>query len=310
MLRLELETAEPIGCRLMEHRLPPLYALHTFVVAAHNTSFANAADELCVTPAAVSRGIKSLEDHVGVKLFNRMHRKVELTPEGLSYLKEVGDVFNRVTLATQNLAARQSGRPLKICAYPSFVTNWLIPRWCRYIDNGFEVQFVTTLSDDIDFDHTEIDAVMLTDRPEYRNYRCDLLFTAQLAPVCSPALMADGFRLEQPQDLRQVRRLYSETRPDDWQRWFSVNGAEDVPTEGSLRFESSNLMYEAAKAGTGAAIAILELVQHELTSGSLVIPFTEQCSAACPFYLIYPEEREPHPSLVQFRNWVIAEHHR
>ncbi|MEX0730198.1 MAG: LysR substrate-binding domain-containing protein [Aquisalimonadaceae bacterium] len=294
----------------MERRLPPLYALRAFVAAAHNASFARAADELCVTPAAVSRGIKSLEDYVGVRLFNRMHRKVELTSEGLRYFKEVGDVFDRVALATQNVAARQSHRPLRICAYPSFVINWLIPRWCRYMDGGFEVQFLTTLSHDVDFDHAEIDAAMLTDRAEYRNCRCDLLFTAHLVPVCSPALMTGDSRLEQPRDLRRVERLYSETRPDDWQRWLAVNGAEDMATAGGLRFESSNLMYEAAKAGMGVAIAILEVVQRELTSGSLVIPFAEQRPAPCPYYLIYPEDHEAHPSLVQFRNWVIAEYHR
>lgn len=293
----------------MQARLPPLYALRAFVAAAHGASFARAAEELHVTPAAVSRGVKSLEEHLGVKLFNRMHRKVELTTEGRRYFEELGNVFGRIALATQNLAARTSHRPLRICAYPSFVISWLIPRWCRHLREEFEVQFLTTLSHDVDFEHAEIDAAILTDRAQYPGCRCDLLFTARLVPVCSPDLAADLGPLNTISDLLRHDLLFSHTRPRDWHRWLEANAMGQAEITASRHFESSNLMYEAAKAGLGVAVAIREVVERDLNSGSLVIPFRSHRPAPCPFYLIYPDSHDAHPSLVPFRNWVIAEYH-
>ncbi|AUN94447.1 MAG: LysR family transcriptional regulator [Azoarcus sp.] len=292
-------------------RLPPLYALRTFMIAAHSASFARAAEELCVTPAAISRGIKSLEDCVGVRLFNRTHRRVELTAEGRRYFEELGDVFERMALATQNVTARQSHRALRVCAYPSFVMNWLIPRWCTYDNRAFDVYFLTTMSHDVNFEHGEIDAAVLSDRADYPGCRSDLLFTAHLIPVCSPALLGGGAPLQKIKDLDRVVMLHSDTRPNDWQYWLAANAAEVLTDEREgLRFESSNLMYEAAKAGVGVAIGIREVVQRDLATGSLVIPFGHARFAPCPYYLIYPDDREPHPALVPFRNWVIAEYHR
>lgn len=128
----------------MALRIPPLNSLRTFVMAARKGSFLEAANELHITPAAVSRSIRSLEDHLGFPLFHRSHRQVRLTDEGERYLRELGDVFERITLATQNLVAERTKRPLVVCSYPSFMIDWLIPRWSRVhkSDPRIELKFL------------------------------------------------------------------------------------------------------------------------------------------------------------------------
>jgi len=213
----------------VDHRLPPLNALRTFVVAARVGSFIKAAEELCVTPAAVSRSVRSLESHLGCQLFHRSHRLISLTKEGQYYLSHLGDVFDQISLATQNLAAQRSKRPLVVCAYPSFTINWLVPRWSWFARESpvFELKLVTTHTHDIDFESSGIDAAILTDREEYGCCVSERLFTARLVPVCSHNYLPRG-TLTKDSDEWGSSLLHSETRPNDWQRWAIANGNERI----------------------------------------------------------------------------------
>jgi LysR family glycine cleavage system transcriptional activator len=292
----------------MDPRLPPLNALRTFVTAARLGSFNAAAADLFVTPAAVSRSIKSLEDHLGCALFHRMHRHISLTEAGQYYLAHLGNVFDQITLATQNLVAHCAHRPLVVCAYPSLIINWLIPRWSRFAckPSGLELKLVTTHTHDIDFEKAGIDAAILSDRAEYNMRTSEKLFMANLVPVCSPnylpaaTLASDG--AEWSHNL-----LHSETRPNDWRRWADANGNTRIDPARGQRFESSKLMYEAAIAGGGIAIGLKELLEREFSAGSLTIAFPDSKPASCPYYLIRPTSTETHPFFQPFREWLLNE---
>lgn len=289
-------------------RLPPLNALRTFVVAARVGSFNKAAEELCVTPAAVSRSIRSLESYLGCPLFYRTHRQISLSKEGQYYLSHLGSVFDQISLATQNLIAHRAKRPLTVCAYPSLIINWLIPRWARFARESpaFELKLVTTHTHDVDFERASIDAAILSDRADYGKCVCEPLFVARLVPVCSPNYLPPGTRAIDADEWGSSL-LHSETRPHDWHRWAVANKIANFDPYRGLRFESSKLMYEAAISGIGIAIGIQEVLERELSSGALKIPFDDNVAAPCAFYLIRPASTEAHPYFPAFREWLFGE---
>lgn len=270
-------------------------------------SFIKAAEDLYVTPAAVSRSVASLESYLGCSLFHRSHRQISLTMEGQYYLIHLGDVFDQISLATQNLAVMRAKRPLVVCAYPTFIIDWLIPRWSRFAreSQAFELKLVTTHTHDVDFS-AGIDAAVLTDREEYGACRCERLFTGRLVPVCSPNYLPPGTLSTDAEEWGGCL-LHSETRPNDWHLWAVVNGNTRIDPYRGRRFESSKLMYEAAIAGIGIAIGVQEVLQRELTSGALKIAFYDSVPAPCAFYLIRPGSTESHPYFPAFREWLMAE---
>lgn len=295
----------------MAKRLPPLVGLRTFVTAARAGSFLKASEELCVTPAAVSRSIRSLEDHLGCRLFHRSNRQISLSEEGQFFLAGLGDVFDRIALASENLAARRASRPLVVCAYPSFITDWLIPRWSRQHRSHDElpVKFVTTHSHDVDLEARGIDIVVFSDRPTYRNCICEWLFTANLVAICAPNYLAPDVQVQDLDDW-QGGLLHSATRPGDWARWAAVNDCPQLNTTRGHVFESSILMHEAVIAGMGIAVGIKEVLSRQFAANSLVEAFRGARHAECPYYLIYLETTTQHPGFAAFRDWIHAEARR
>lgn len=291
----------------MDPRLPPLNALRTFVVAARTRSFAKASTELSVTPAAVSRSIRSLEDYLGFPLFRRMHRSIELTGEGRQYFKDLDDVFDRITLSTQNLMAQRPDQPLVVCAYPSFIVNWLVPRWSRQLQSKTNIQLkmVTTLSHDIDFEATGIHLALLTDRSEYAGCISTRLFLATLVPVCRPDYLPPGTTARDVEEWQNAL-LHSETRPNDWDRWSAANGIP-IDTSQGVWFENAPMMYEAAISGLGIGIGIKEVLSRNFATQRLAIAFPDNVEASCPFYLIRPPTTEKHPYFQPFVNWLTQE---
>lgn len=291
----------------MDPRLPPLNALRTFVAAARTGSFAKAAEELSVTPAAVSRSIRSLEEYLGLHLFRRMNRWIELTPEGKKYFEELDDIFDRITLSTQNLKAQLADRPLVVCAYPSFIVNWLVPRWSRHMQSKTDIQLkmVTTLSHDIDFEGSGINLALLTDRSEYPGCISTKLFSATLVPICRPDYLPPGTTTQDVDEWKGAL-LHSETRPNDWERWAKANDI-CLDTKQGVRFENAPMMYEAAMSGLGIGIGIKEVLNREFATQRLTIAFPDNVETSCPFYLIRPLATEKHPFFRRFVDWLANE---
>lgn len=292
----------------MNPRLPPLNSLRTFVLAARNGSFAAAAEDLCVTPAAVSRSIRALEDFLGCTLFRRLHRQVVLTREGQFYFEKLDGIFDQIALATQNLIAQRADQPLVVSAFPSFLVNWLVPRWSRFLQDNppFQLKLVTTYTHDISFEDSGIDVAILTDRPQYPHCISTRLFTASLVPVCSPNYLPPGTRVHDVEEWQNAL-LHSETRPNDWARWARENGMDGLDTGRGQRFENAPLLYEAAIAGLGLAIGIEEVLSRDFASGRLQIAFEDTRRADCPFYVIRPPATEQHPHFAAFHDWLTAQ---
>ena len=283
----------------MPKREPPLSSLRVFEAAARRLSFAQAADELAVTPGAVSRQIQGLERELGTELFRRGNRKVELTPAGRAYAEEVRAALDRISSATARVRGAARG-PLAICAYPTFAMRWLMPRWRQFHDRHpeIDVQLTTSLAP-VEFNRDGFDAAVRMGEGNWPGLGAIKLADVESFPVCSPQL----FKGRKP-DLARVRLIHSAPRPQDWPRWLAAAKVTGVDASQGPSFESLNLAFQAAIEGIGVAIGIGCLVADDLAQRRLVRPFKPVRRSRRGFWLVYPQARAGDPRLAAFLAWL------
>ena len=288
-------------------RLPPLTAVRAFEVVGRHLSITIAAEELHVTPGAVSRQIRSLEDALGVQLLVRGHRQVALTREGRDYHRAVTKAMDVLSDATVRLGRRQRRTQLKIRAYTTFAMWWLIPRLSSFhaANAGIEVLLTASL-DPVDFRKEDIDGAIRLGDGKWSGATAFRLVSNILTPVCSPALAK---KVRKPADLRRQVLLHSIARPDDWSYWLTSAGVDhQVDSRGGMTYQSSAMAYAAATEGQGFAIAQRFLVEGDLKAGKLVAPFRQVVDMGdYTYYLLTPANRKESPSMVTFRNWLLEQ---
>jgi LysR family glycine cleavage system transcriptional activator len=289
----------------MAIRMPPLSALRAFEAAARHESFAEAAYELCVTPGAISRQIKTLEDHLGINLFERGHRKVTLSPEARVYGQMLKEVFERIQIGTRRLASQGRNRPLHIVCPITFATRWLIPHIPSFTAVAPEVQIRLTTAVSLVRNLTTITDADVS--IEYRKesipgFESHPLTVSRLVPVCSPTMAQ---RLKNPADLHEAVLLHSSTRRSGWIKWANAAGVADLDTSTGMEFSSLALAYQAAVEGVGVAIGDLDLVKAEIETGQLVIPFGPVVQTQDQYTLMYPLEFSRDERILKFRDWIL-----
>jgi LysR family glycine cleavage system transcriptional activator len=285
--------------------------LNTFIKCAEAGEFLAASKELNITPTAVSKNIRTLEEQLDVTLFHRAHRKVVLTAAGAFYAERLGDSFDRINDATAALLARERRETLTICAFPSLVMRWLIPRWSAFKDEhpDIDVRYTTTMGP-VDFERDDVDAVILAEDREFLGYDAEFLFEAELVPVCSPSLLEGPLPLRIPGDLRRHNLLHAQTRPEDWTRWLDAAGVQDVDSSQGMTLESTSIAYQGAIEGLGVAMGIRELIPQDLARGLLITPFHGLPKVSIDYFLVAPERMAGNGNLRRFRDWIIADAHR
>jgi LysR family glycine cleavage system transcriptional activator len=290
--------------------LPSLNALRAFEAAGRLLSVQLAAEELHVTPAAVSRHIKLLEDQLNLTLFDRGHRSITLTPMGERYLVDIARAFEAMRTATVNLTGSQHGRHLKIRAYTTFARNWLIPRLSSFHVQHPDIEVILSTSvQPVDFKTDDVDAAIRLSHAPSSDIGFDRLLQNELVPVCSPEFLRAHPELtnETPEALRKVPLLHSLARREDWAKWLHAAGVKGVNPLGGLSYESSVLAYFAATQGHGVAIAQRVLITEDLDSGRLVMPFSFALDeGAFTYYLVYPKSRTSSPEFTAFREWLLS----
>lgn len=287
----------------MKHPIPPLNPLRTFEAAARLCSLTAAAEELNVSQVAVSRQVKVLEDYLEVTLFRRLHRGIELTPEGEELFKGVTHAFQEITFAARQVSRRGRRDILAIQSYTTFSQRWLIPRLAHFHDNheNIEVRLSSSLAP-VDFETQNIDAAIRSGHGDWPGLHAEKLVDIELIPICSPSF-ASNVSLESPDDLARVRMLHSMARPNDWASWISAVGAK-VDASAGVRFDNSALAYEAASMNIGVAIAVKVFVQRQIEEGSIVAPFSETCKTGEGYYLTWPKNVSPSETLLKFLAWM------
>ncbi len=289
-------------------KLPPLAAVRAFEAAARHASFAVAAEELHVTPSAISHQVKLLEEHFGVELFHRRHREVSLTRHAGDYLRSITQALDQIDAASQRLMARPHGNQLTLSVAPTFAMGWLVPRMTEFqVDHPeIEIRMSTAVAFAADFAEHDVDVAIAYGLGDWPSVHADLLLTEHhLVPLCSPALL-ERRPLSGPDDIRYVTLLHVLPRIGQWRNWLKTAGVTGVDAERGPKFQSTPLAIEAAKASLGLAISSRDFVSAELARGELVVPFDVDLPSESGYYLLFPEERIADPKVKAFREWLLA----
>lgn len=293
--------------------LPSLNALRAFAAAGRHLSFTRAAAELHVTQGAVSRLVKQLEGDLGVTLFRRSPRGLELTELGAAYLPALQDAFDRLAAATRLVV--RAGRPanrLCIATMPTLAMRWFMPRLADFQRQHPEISVdVTSIDRPIDFAREPIDVGIQYGPPAERGEWPDGLSASFLFPetvllVGSPALLKTR-PVQQPEDVRRHILLTHSTRPEAWAAWFGVAGLSATAPQHGPGFEHFFMSIEAAVNGLGLALVPDFFVAAELRDGRLVEPLPAyRVRRRGGYYLLHQKGREREPAIRAFRDWLLA----
>ncbi len=297
-------------------RLPPLNALRAFEAAARHMSFKKAADELNVTPAAVSHQVKALEGYLGCQLFRRLNNALALTAAGARYLPLLTEGFDKLAEAGTKLAGGEGPRVLTLRALPSLASKWLGPRLAQFSGGhpGIDLRIEAT-EKHTDFRRDGIDVAFCFGRGDDPSAAVTPLFTDRVFPVCSPALMAGSRALRTPADLGRHTLLHIDWAAmhgasPDWGAWLAAAGVSDLDTGRGPRFSLSSLAIQAAIDGQGVALGQYLFAADDLDAGRLVRPFDLSLPLASPYCIVTALAAGDDPAIAAFLAWALDEARR
>ena len=295
------------------NRLPPLKALQAFESAGRHLSFTLAAQELNVTPGAISQQIRQLEEFLEVRLFKRLNRAIVLTDHGQLLLPSIGHGFEQLREGVNLLRQSAGGGPLTITSAPSFVSKWLIPRLSRFKALHRDVDVRIDTSDRlVDFAREDIDVGIRFGDGQYPELDTVFLFSFDLIPVCSPELLRDGRQLKTVSDLKNFTLLhsnYDELDPGwpDWSMWLKVVDAEDVDASHGIYFNQSDQLFQAAIDGQGVALLANVMADPEVAAGRLMQPFSARLPVKLNYHLVTSPYKARLAKVRAFREWILDE---
>jgi len=287
----------------------PLNALRAFDAAARRLSFAGAAEELGVTPSAVSQQIRGLEKRLGRPLFERLNRAMKLTEAGEQLALPLSGLFLEMSDLVEAARSQRTSR-LEVSALPSFAAKWLAPRIARFQSAHTDSRIRIAGSDQlVDFNRQKIDVGIRYGSGDYPGLFVERLTKVSAFPVCSPEFAART----RGQDLSKLPLIHDENslRADGlptWSAWFAANGIglRKAPRR-ALIFESVHLAIEAAVAGEGAALGLTPLVNDDLEAGRLVRLSRRSLKSAYSFWFVCRMERAQEANIRAFRSWLHEE---
>ncbi|MDX8492839.1 transcriptional regulator GcvA [Mesorhizobium sp. VK22B] len=300
----------------MARLLPGTRALRTFEAAARHLNFTRAADELGLTPAAVSHQIKEIEDQLDLVLFTRTSRTIRLTEAGNVLFEASIDALDLLGRAVTRARKMTRGTALlKITLDAQFATKWLM----RRVDDfrrqrpGIELRF-DIASKLRDFDRDDVDVGIRFGAGKYPGLCADRLFENVIIPVCSPALLRTGPPLNEPRDLFHHTLAHIEwsrqgiTWPN-WRMWMAAAGVDDFDDSRTIVFDTSTDVVQAALDGVAVALADFAMVANDLSEGRLIRPFELGIKVAPEFayFLVYPEAVKDDARVIAFREWLLDE---
>ena len=296
-------------------RLPPLHALRAFEAAGRHLSFSRAADELGVSPAAISQQIQQIEEFAGQPMFKRLTRRVELTDAGAAALPLVREAMSLFGEAARVMRLPLRNRRVSVSVAPSFAAKWLVPRLERFNEKHPDVE-VWVLADMAltDFAVADIDLAIRYGPGGYADVHSERLLGESVTPVCAPSLIDGAEGLKAPADLERFGLLHDESADNDpscpnWVMWLVARGLDQIDGKRGVRLNQSSLVIEAAIAGKGVALARHQLAAADIRAGRLIAPFAEEAEQPLHFayWLIWRRGRTVSPALKAFMDWLRDE---
>jgi len=291
---------------MKQFRRIPLAALRIFESAGRTGSFAAAADEVGLSPSAVSHAIRKLEETADVRLFLRTTRSITLTREGQLLLEHVQRGFEEMQRGFQRALPDEGVVPLRLHTAPTFATQWLMPRLAGFMaaHPGISLRFsADTKYATFDGDDCDIDIVY--GEPQSSPHEKIPLLIEELTPLCTPHLAA-GIR--SAHDLYALPLIQSAGQSVRWEGWFGANDMA-VPGEFALAFDRSGMAIAAAVDGLGVIMESTLLTERELAAGTLVAPLRDRSTSVryVGHYLVHPKRHRQHAAFAQFKRWLLLE---
>lgn len=299
----------------MARFIPGTGSLRAFEAAGRHLSFTRAAEELHVTPAAISHQIKEFEDQLDLRLLERTSRKMRLTAAGEILHAAVSEALAGLARAVGQVQRNRDGAALKVTASTSIAARWMVPRLDDFMKSLPGVDVRLDVSDRVrDFGRDGVDVAIRFGNGSYPGHRADRLFDNTIFPVCSPTLLKTKKPLQHPRDLLQHRLIHVEwSAPGvmwpNWRMWMLAAGVSDYRETPGLRLDSSAVALQAAIEGQGVALGDSSLVADDLAAGRLVQPFalTIKGPPQFAYYVISPVETQNDPLVRAFREWILGE---
>lgn len=297
-------------------KLPPLNALRTFEAAARHLGFNKAAEELFVTPAAVSRQIRALEEYFGVALFERHNRTVELTAEGMLLQACATHALQQLASTSEALLQRRRRNYLTLAISSAFAQLWFMPRFASLNQLYPELQLHMLSRECNPSLDEDIDAAVLLGEPPSPRYVAEYLFSEEVFPVCTPRFLERHAEVATLDGLTQVTLVNLDARhwaaqpwaAIDWEFWFKAVGVERKHNHRDIQFNQFSVMIDAVRQDIGVGLAWRHLVEAQLASGELIRPLEEYYVAQeRRHYFVYDRKRANSPEIQALGEWLKAE---
>jgi LysR family glycine cleavage system transcriptional activator len=286
-------------------RTPSLKAIKTFQIAAKHSSFAVAADELCITPSAVSHQIKTLETQLGLPLFSRAARALALTDAGARYLEQIDDLFMRLDSVTEQLRARYGRNSVRLHVPAYFASEMLLPRLSEFsklhdgIDLRIETQGVHGRTH-----AAEADISVVVGTGPWNGLVAHKMFAQTMVPACSPELFSER-PVQRYEDLNSHTLLVHEARRDDWDRWATAVGMKNLQPAQIVRIDSMSAATRAAEKSIGIALLPAELSRRKFAAGRLMRVFDDELVTQEDYTLLVRTEDENRDDIRALCAWLI-----
>lgn len=300
----------------MAVHIPGTRALRTLVAAGRHRNFTRAAQQLGLTPAAVSHQIKEFEEQLGVVLFSRTSRAIELTEAGALIHEAAIEALDSVDRAVARARKmKRATTDIRLTMDAIFASKWLLPRIDRFRKLRPDIELRFDISSEVrDLGHDDVDIGIRFGGGKYPGLIAERLFDNVIIPVCSPLLLKNGPALNEPRDLLRHTLVHIEwsrqgvTWPN-WRMWMAAAGVEDFDDGQCVLFEDSTHAVQAAIEGNVVALADFAMVANDLSSGRLVRPFDLGIKVPADFayFLVYPAESAADPRIAVFRDWIVEE---
>ena len=283
----------------------PMSAIRAFEAAARTGSFRDAANELHLTPSAVSHAIRKLERTLSTVLFERSARAVRLTPAGENLMRHAGAAFDELRRGLEEVAGR-GPRLLRVHSAPSFAAQWLAPRLAKFLaaEPSVEVRLAAS-TDYARFTNDDFDLDIVYGEPRAEGVEVISLGEETVTPLCHPKLAT---KIRRPQDLLEQVLIRSDVKRVQWHQWFLANGISAPPLHG-MRFDRSFLAIAMAASGLGVALESTRLAEREIESGLLVAPLAGQSIDIRynAHQLTFPRATRQRKAVRAFADWIVAE---
>lgn len=291
----------------MARKLPPLHLLQLFEAAGRHLSFKKAAEELFLTPSAISHQIKSLEEHLSLTLFKRVTRGVRLTPAGEKYIVAVQEIFHLLDASTTSLKQEFSPQAqstlLRISTISTIASNIIIPNLVAFQQKFPSIELrIETSMDLIDLRYDDFDLAIRLGDGKYSGVISEKIFDLQVTPLCSPKF-AEKHNLSSVEQILSVPLIQHANMKGSWSQWGKSVGVANVESKSGLNIGSYDGVMQAAQQGLGLALGAVPLENLALKQGLLVQPFKEKNRFSPTCYAVYHPRDKQRDDIHAFIGW-------